>query len=143
MTHFEGQRWTAAASELVTAAVLKHRNDEKFLDRFWSKVDKRGECWIWTAALSDEGYGNFSVRGDGREHTVRAHRVSYMLFFGAVNETLFLDHVFPVCKGRWCVNPYHLEPVTNEENVRRGQRIGRALQRAARDEELRKRNGGN
>lgn len=139
MTYFEGQRWVATASELVTFAILSVKGDSKFEKRFWEKVDKRGECWVWKNALSSEGYGHISIMYAGKEYTVRAHRIAYMHRFGAVSEELFLDHVFPVCIGRWCVNPDHLEPVTQAENTRRGQGIGRKMQRQARNEEIRRR----
>lgn len=46
-----------------------------------------------------------------------AHRVGYELYVGKIPDGLMLDHL---CRNRCCVNPKHLEPVTNLENVRRG-----------------------
>jgi hypothetical protein len=40
-----------------------------------------------------------------------------MLYRGEIPEGLVLDHL---CKTRCCVNPWHLEPVTLLENIRRG-----------------------
>lgn len=75
------------------------------------EVDERTGCWLWTGAISDTGYGNFWVLGG----TVLAHRYSYartrFLPFW-----LTLDHL---CRVRRCVNPDHLEPVTQAENTRR------------------------
>lgn len=84
-------------------------------ERFWEKVDRRGddECWPWLAYINDGGYGNIMI--DGRPH--RAHRVAYELLIGPIPEKLVTDHL---CRNRWCVNPWHLEPVTNEENIDRG-----------------------
>lgn len=134
MTHYQDQRWTAVPSEAVTKAVLDMVDVEAFIRRFNSKVDfgfAADDCHIWLGALSDEGYGNFKVK----RHTVRAHRVAYMLAFGAVPDaTPFLDHVD--CLGRWCVNPAHLEPVTNAENTRRGTGVGIRNQRVTRSEEI-------
>lgn len=89
-------------------------------DRFWAKVDKRGpdECWLWTGVLYPNGYGRFQyVR---RQH-VRAHRFAYELLIGPIPEGLVIDHVKERgCTSRACVNPAHLEPVTNRENILRG-----------------------
>ncbi|MEB0303844.1 hypothetical protein QN345_00625 [Cryobacterium sp. 10I1] len=133
MTHFEDQRWTAVPSAEVMQAILDHRHDESFLARFTAKIDTRNaadadECDVWTGALSSEGYGNFRVG----KHIVRAHRVAYIVKFGEVPDGLFLDHVWPVCKYRFCVNEWHLEPVNNTENTRRGRGIGSMNQRAMR-----------
>lgn len=81
--------------------------------RFWSKVDKTGGCWEWTAVTDGRGYGKFWF--DGR--MVRAHRWSYEHVVGPIPERLQLDHL---CRNRGCVNPEHLEPVTNHENTLRG-----------------------
>ena len=137
MTHFENQRWVATPNPDVTRAVLALVGDPKFVSRFRSKVDTRNgpdgdDCDIWTGALSSEGYGNFTVGA----HTVRAHRVAYMIAFGEVPNDLFLDHVWPICRYRICYNEWHLEPVNNQENTRRGIGIGASYQRAARSAAL-------
>ena len=82
--------------------------------RFWAKVDKiPGGCWVWAGAISSCGYGNFLH--DGK--TWRAHRWSYAAIVGSVPDGLVLDHL---CRNRACVNPDHLEPVVQRENVMRG-----------------------
>lgn len=85
--------------------------------RFWSKVDFSGECWRWMAyAQKSGGYGKFRFRGEAH----LAHRVAYRLTVGPIPRGLFIDHVRARgCAGGRCVNPAHLEPVTNAENVRR------------------------
>ena len=85
------------------------------MDRFWSKVDVGHPlgCWEWTAAKTANGYGNFGVEGKFRS----AHRFAYELLIGPISEGLHLDHL---CRVRNCVNPDHLEPVTNLENIYRG-----------------------
>lgn len=88
-------------------------------ERFWSKVKKTETCWLWTGGLTDTGYGQFFPSG---RRQVRAHRFAYELLVGPVPEGLFLDHVKARgCRNRHCVNPAHLEPVTNRVNVLRGE----------------------
>ena len=47
----------------------------------------------------------------------RAHRVSYELFVGEIPDLCVVDHV---CQNTICVNPEHLEAVSQRENVLRG-----------------------
>lgn len=84
--------------------------------RFWAKVERRGpdDCWLWTAGLNN-GYG--TIYG-GRRSPLRAHRVAYELLVGPIPDGLTLDHL---CRNRRCVNPAHLEPVSNRENILRGE----------------------
>lgn len=85
--------------------------------RFWPKVDKRGpdECWPWTGGTTGKkDYGRFYVRAG---LAVVAHRFAYELLVGPIPPGLQLDHL---CRVHRCVNPAHLEPVTNAENQRRG-----------------------
>jgi hypothetical protein len=84
-------------------------------DRFVVKFDRsEGGCWLWTAAVSEAGYGVFSLEGGAN---APAHRFSYELYRGAIPDGLSLDHL---CRVRRCVNPWHLEPVTHKVNVQRG-----------------------
>lgn len=83
-------------------------------ERFWPKVDKAaaGGCWLWTASLDPNGYGQFH---DG-ERLTKAHRFAFAVVVGPVPDGHELDHL---CRTRHCVNPEHLEPVTHAENMRR------------------------
>lgn len=84
------------------------------ISRFWSKVDRSGECWLWRGSRFSTGYGHFTAGGV----LLRAHRVAFELANGPIPEGLVLDHI---CNVRHCVNPAHLRAVTNRENVLRGQ----------------------
>jgi hypothetical protein len=75
-------------------------------------VDESG-CWVWQLGKDDDGYGR--THADGR--TRSAHKVYWERENGPVPNGLQLDHK---CRRRDCVNPAHLEPVTNAENCRRG-----------------------
>jgi len=70
------------------------------------------DCWEWTGALRT-GYG--AVRIGKRLHYV--HRWVYEDMIHPIPEGLLLDHL---CLNRICANPYHLDPVTDAENKRRG-----------------------
>lgn len=82
-------------------------------ERFWEKVDRTDTCWLWKGGRRNHGYGGFTIS----QHKYQAHRVAYELLVGPIPDGLTLDHL---CRVRLCVNPDHLEPVTNKENVRRG-----------------------
>lgn len=97
------------------------------LFRIWAKVDKNGSvpeynpelgrCWLWTGHIAKgerRGYGFYGITGN---YKLPAHRVIYELTKGRVDSSLEMDHL---CRVRHCVNPDHLEPVTNRENQRRG-----------------------
>lgn len=81
--------------------------------RFWQKVERTDECWLWAGAVNDSGYGAI---WDGYR-LVYAHRLSYEMHGGAIPDGMQLDHL---CRVRRCVNPAHLEPVTHRENIDRG-----------------------
>lgn len=82
-------------------------------ERFSLKIKKTESCWVWTASKTDQNYGLIWI--DGKY--VRAHRVSYMLYKGNLDDSLVIDHL---CKNTLCVNPDHLEQITQAENVKRG-----------------------
>lgn len=95
--------------------------------RFWAKVDKNGPlpsnrpdlgpCWIWKGHVKPNGYGQFSLGSLGNYGKPNAHVFAYQILCGAIPEGLELDHL---CRLPRCVNPFHLEPVTHSENIRRG-----------------------
>jgi hypothetical protein len=88
--------------------VRKHGATDE--ERFWAKVDKTHDCWIWTAARNNTGgYGIFRI--DSRNAV--AHRVAYTWANGPVAPGYEVDHT---CFNRSCVNPSHLRLLTHQEN---------------------------
>jgi hypothetical protein len=80
-----------------------------FADRFWLKVDKSTECWLWTATTIKGGYGH--VGKDGK--LVLAHRASYEMAYGPIPAGMQVDHK---CHQTSCVRPDHLQVVTQHLN---------------------------
>lgn len=90
--------------------------DGKDLARFerYVHAEPNTGCWLWTGFLNDGGYGHASVN----RRKTKAHRASYEHYKGPIPTGLHIDHL---CRQRCCVNPDHLEAVTQQENIRRGE----------------------
>ena len=86
------------------------------VDGFWAKTRMTNSCWNWLGAINPKGYGEYY----NDKKVVKAHRYSYELFEGKIPNGLQIDHL---CRNRKCVNPNHLQIVTNKENVLRGNGI--------------------
>lgn len=86
----------------------------EFPARFLDKISPEPNtgCWLWTAQTSIDGYARFAFRGGQL-----GHRFAYEVANGAIPGDLQIDHL---CRQRCCVNPDHLEAVTQKENMRRG-----------------------
>jgi hypothetical protein len=79
--------------------------------RFLRSVEKTETCWLWTGTKTKTGgYGELSIKNATR----RAHRVAYELWVGPLDETLVVHHT---CSVRTCVNPAHLQAITQHENA--------------------------
>lgn len=73
-----------------------------------------GDCWLWMRSRDRDGYGWASLH----DRTHQAHRLVFVLVMGPPPAGLVLDHL---CRVRHCVSPAHLQPVTNRENLARGE----------------------
>ena len=78
------------------------------------KICSKTHCWNWKGMKTVAGYGSFSFLSEKR---IYAHRFSYESFVESIPKGLVLDHL---CRNPSCVNPDHLEPVTQKENCIRG-----------------------
>ena len=85
-------------------------------ERFWKKVNKTETCWLWRGETNGKGGYGLVYTGEGKPSFL-AHRYAYEQVIGPIQDGLHLDHL---CRVRRCVNPAHLEPVTNKENILRG-----------------------
>ena len=87
-------------------------------------IDEATGCWVWLRALSS-GYGVGWDPELGRDY---AHRLYYRRLVGAIPDGLVIDHL---CRRRSCVNPAHMEVITNGENVLRGEGASARAARAS------------
>lgn len=97
-------------------------------ERFWSKVDVRGddECWVWKAGSVRGGYGGFRTAQKGVGSKTTAHKFSYELVKGKVPSGLMVCHT---CDNVKCCNPNHLYVGTQKDNMKDRTERGRASSR--------------
>jgi hypothetical protein len=90
---------------------IPHPLDMYDVARFFSQVKVQNElhCWEWVGFTDPKGYGQIRAIGE----TWYTHRFSYLLFYGELDPTLFVRHK---CDNPSCVNPYHLETGTAQDN---------------------------
>lgn len=92
--------------------------DQELIARFWSNVDKSGECWIWTGNRDDGGYGRLGFN----YKQYKAHRLSYDMEYGGLAPGMVICHH---CDNPSCVRPTHLFKGTQADNMRDRYRKGR------------------
>jgi len=82
--------------------------------RFLEKINvTENGCWEWIGSNDRAGYGRIRIN----EKNVKIHRFIYEYYYGSICSDLTIDHL---CRNTSCCNPLHLEQVTLQENILRG-----------------------
>lgn len=84
---------------------------DQLKDKFFVSISG---CHVWTGNVSKNGYGKLFHMGE----TLLAHRQAHIVYKGGIPDGLQVDHK---CRNRLCINPDHLEAVTQRENIIRGE----------------------
>jgi hypothetical protein len=87
---------------------------KKRIERHIVRLPESG-CWIWIGNATHDGYGRMMVMNDqGKQHPIRAHRVSYAANNGPFKKSQVVRHD---CDVPFCVNPNHLSLGTQQDNL--------------------------
>jgi hypothetical protein len=101
--------------------IKKYLEDEEIIARFNSYLEEQPDgCITWTGYTTGKGYGMFNIYYHG---AVKAHRFAYALHYGidklpaGTDKTQKRMVVHHKCNNKACVNPLHLESVTDRFNL--------------------------
>ena len=86
-------------------------SNERLKSKLLKKINKtKSGCWEWMGGRSVGGYGTLY---DGQT-TQKTHRLAYEVFVGPIPPQKLIMHS---CDNPPCINPRHLEPGTNSQNI--------------------------
>jgi hypothetical protein len=77
------------------------------------------DCIEYRGAKDKRGYGKMVRKLEGETYYL-AHRYEYAKAYGGIPDGLVIDHL---CRNHSCVNPEHLEAISQHENVMRGEGV--------------------
>lgn len=94
---------------------------EQQIERFWNKLDRSGNCWIWTGCVRPNGYGLSLFEGKNQG----THRIAWQIVNGVIPAGMLICHH---CDVRLCCRPDHLFLGTQKENMQDCKTKGRFVQ---------------